>query len=127
MKLDNKHLDYIAWQMKKEGKSLRDILLEEYPRAEIVVVRGYDPFDDKRYVHRAFFSSVLADAETVLAGCNNVYDDPEEPVEFYTVETNVSDLSSTLDPVSNVLLDKADQKLVFMYLELSLQSDKVVD
>ncbi len=127
MKLTWDELAYIKRAIVEEERDLAEICRQEYPNTNIVIVRGHDRFDNRRYNYRACFSEDQALIEKLIADVFPNGDGDENDTNgladrFYFIQTTFIELDQglTIDPETQEYLDDTDKKLVYSYLKNSV-------
>ncbi|MBI4149599.1 hypothetical protein HY491_04070 [Candidatus Woesearchaeota archaeon] len=123
MQLTEEQRRYVLFQITREGKSLRDILLQEFPNARIAIVRGHDRFEGRRYVYRACFSEKDAAIAQLMAESSPNGSDDDISDSFYVAAGTARQLEDggVTDPETRKPLDAIDVQLAYMYLQIHLE------
>ncbi len=129
MQLTQEQINYIAWQIQNEKKPIATILSQEFPRADIFIVRGNDQFSDEFYTKAASFSEASATLEMDLAISTPNGTDKDISDKFYLLETDYETLeqNGTYDKLASRVLDEIDRSMVYFRLEEDLIKAKTVE
>ena len=131
MKLTEEQLSYISYQMTKERRLLKDILLEEYSQAEIVILVGHDDFDteDPYYIKSAGFDDVRPGVDSLVTeatpNIEGIYEDGTErnlsdPTKTVTGTINGLEKGLIQNPFTGEPLDSIPQLIIYSNLAQAL-------
>ena len=124
MQFEHYHAGYIWWQLTTEGKSLSEILVKEYPEANVYILRGHDMCSDESYNKAASFYEEDIVAVHLLSESFPNGTDKEISDRFYLIQTPLIDIHTceTIDPETGQFLDGIDKTVIYSYLLGSIEN-----
>jgi hypothetical protein len=124
MELTREQLGYIRYQMNTEGRELRDILLEEYPTAEIFFLIGYDCMDTENpyHIHSVGFDGgVIAKMFDEASGRDGDYENYDA---LGIASGTIRELETGLvsNPFNETRINGKDRRVIYFHLSDLLTS-----
>jgi hypothetical protein len=116
MELSKKQLDNLKKHVGK--KSLREILLSQFPNIRISIIRGYDQFSYEEYTKGAYFSEKEAKNEMAKIPPNGYPTSFSD--KYHIVTGTIRDLEEGKIKDGERFLDGIDGLMTYFHLEKNL-------